>query len=204
MKRMLIAVCVLALLFTGCAASREGSPEEKTEDHFSFQAGEVTVTLNAPAGAILEALGQSQAYTKAESCGLCAAVDTYCCDGFFLNVQPDGEGEDRVTGFWFTDGSVKTPEGVGIGDSRDAVKTAYGSFSGDVYMRRKGEERMLILLDGDRVCSIQCFVDTDCNPCGGSAADNAGCNPCGGSVTDNVCPGSAVCPQPDRTPIPGS
>lgn len=190
MKRMLIAVCVLALLFTGCAASREGSPEEKTEDHFSFQAGEVTVTLNAPAEAILEALGQSQAYTKAESCGLCAAVDTYCCDGFFLNVQPDGEGEDRITGFWFTDGSVKTPEGVGIGDSRDAVKTAYGSFSGDVYMRRKGEERMLILLDGDRVSSIQCFVDTGCDPCG--------------SVTDNVCPGSAVCPQPDRTPIPGS
>ena len=204
MKRMLIAVCVLALLFTGCAASRGTSPEEKTEDHFSFQAGEVTVTLNAPAEAILEALGQSQAYTKAESCGLCAAVDTYCCDGFFLNVQPDGEGEDRITGFWFTDGSVKTPEGVGIGDSRDAVKTAYGSFSGDVYMRRKGEERMLILLDGDRVSSIQCFVDTGCDPCGGSAADNAGCNPCGGSVTDNVCPGSAVCPQPDRTPIPGS
>ena len=204
MKRMLIAVCVLALLFTGCAASRGTSPEEKTEDHFSFQAGEVTVTLNAPAGAILEALGEPQNHAEAGSCGVCAAVDTYSYNGFYLNVQPDGEGEDRITGFWFTDGSVKTPEGVGIGDSRDAVKTAYGSFSGDVYMRRKGEERMLILLDGDRVSSIQCFVDTGCDPCGGSAADNAGCNPCGGSVTDNVCPGSAVCPQPDRTPIPGS
>lgn len=204
MKRMLIAVCVLALLFTGCAASRGSSPEEKTEDHFSFQAGEVTVTLNAPAGAILEALGEPQNHAEAGSCGVCAVVDTYSYNGFYLNVQPDGEGEDRITGFWFTDGTVKTPEGVGIGDSRDAVKTAYGSFSGDVYMRRKGEERMLILLDGDRVSSIQCFVDTGCDPCGGSAADNAGCNPCGGSVEDNVCPGSAVCPQPDRTPIPGS
>ncbi len=204
MKRMLIAVCVLALLFTGCAASREASAGEKTEDHFSFQAGEVTVTLNAPAGAILEALGEPQNHAEAGSCGVCAAVDTYSYNGFFLNVQTDGEGEDRITGFWFTDGSVKTPEGIGIGDSRDAVKTAYGSFSGDVYMRRKGEERMMILLDGDRVSSIQCFVDTGCDPCGGSAADNASCNPCGGSVTDNVCPGSAVCPQPDRTPIPGS
>lgn len=204
MKRILIAVCILALLLTGCAASGTDSPEKKTEDHFSFQAGEVTVTLNAPAGAVLEALGEPQNHAEAGSCGVCATVDTYSYNGFYLNVQPDGEGEDRITGFWFTDGSVKTPEGIGIGDSRDAVKTAYGSFSGDVYMRRKGEERMMILLDGDTVGSIQCFVDTGCDPCGGSAADNAGCNPCGGSVTDNACPGSAVCPQPDKTPIPGS
>lgn len=202
MKRMLNALLALALLLSGCASSRENAPGEKTEDHFSFQAGDVTVTLNAPAGAILEALGQPEPYDEMTGCGLCQTIRTYCLDGFFMLVQPDEEGEDRITDLWFSDETLKTPEGIGIGDSRDAVKMAYGSFSGDAYLRRKGEERMLITLDGDTVSSVQFFADTGCDVCGGSAGgsacpDSAQCQPSAQSPT-------IACPQPSRTPIPGS
>lgn len=142
--------CILCL--AGCVS--EEAPQEK-ELHFTFNGKDIV--LNAPAQPILDALGEPKAKTEEPSCAFDGLDKTYSYDGFNLQTYPL-DGAEYVFGFWFTDGTVSTPEGIAIGSAEADVVKAYGeeNRSGDnVFVLTRDGGRLTIILADGKVSSIQ-------------------------------------------------
>lgn len=149
MKRIFAAVCIIALLLSGCGAAGEAS-----EKHFSMTADGASLSLDAPAKQILDTLGAPYGYTETASCAFAGTEKTYDFGGFYLRTYPAKDG-DRILGWWFSSGSLSTPEGITIGSSRDQVEAAYGEFTGSACVVSRGEEKLTILLENDAVTTVQ-------------------------------------------------
>lgn len=149
MKRIILTLCIISLLLAGCASSGEAA-----EGHFSMAAGETTLTLDAPAKTALEVLGAPYGYTEAASCAFAGTEKTYDFGTFYLRTYPAEDG-DRILGWWFRGGELRTPEGIAIGSHREQVEQAYGEFTGNACVVTRGEEKLTILLEEDTVTTVQ-------------------------------------------------
>ena len=149
MKRIIVIVCILAMLLAGC-----GGSGERAEEHFSVAAGETTLSLDAPAKNALEALGAPYGYTETASCAFAGTEKTYDFGSFYLRTYPAGDG-DRILGWWFCGDALCTPEGISIGSGREQVEQAYGAFTGNACVLSRGEEKLTILLEDDTVTTVQ-------------------------------------------------
>lgn len=153
--RKLIAL-LLALTLALCCAACSGGETAKNEEPLTFTYKDVEIALNAPAEALLEALGEPASYTEETSCAFEGLDKTYGYDGFYLQTYPSEDG-DMVFGFWFVDDSVATAEGVSIGDTEADVLKAYGSDAqeGPLFMVVRDGGKLSILLTDGIVNSIQ-------------------------------------------------
>ena len=149
MKRILVTVCIIAMLLAGCGASGETG-----QKHFSVAAGETVLTLDAPAKNALETLGAPYGYTETASCAFAGTEKTYDFGAFYLRTYPAKDG-DRILGWWFSGSELHTPEGIAIGSEREQVEQAYGEFTGNACVVTRGEEKLTILLKDDTVTTVQ-------------------------------------------------
>ena len=126
MKKVLSLLCVV-LCLSAClvACQKEKTPEKQD---YSFAVGSVKVTTDDAAKPLLEALGTPIERTVRPSCLFGNANDVlYVYQGLEIETYTK-DGVEYLYNIELVDDSVdrKTPEGIGVGDSRQAVIKAYG------------------------------------------------------------------------------
>ena len=119
MKRFISFALALMMLvcFVGC---------DKEEVNYSFKSGEVGFSVHHDADAVIEKLGNPIDLVETPSCGGGEEPDReYTYAGFKFNTVNEN-GLNKIVKIVLTDDSVSTPEGISIGDGRDAVIEVYG------------------------------------------------------------------------------
>lgn len=122
MKRFISLALLLAMLvcFVGC----DGGSETKS---YLFKSGDVEIKVGGNANAAVSALGEAQNLVETPSCGGGAEPDReYTYAGFKFNTVNEN-GVNKIVKIVLTDDSVSTPEGISIGDGREAVIETYGA-----------------------------------------------------------------------------
>ena len=121
MKRFISFALVLAMLV--CLVGCNGGSET---ENYVFKSGEVEIKVGGDANAVVSALGEAQNLVETPSCGGGAEPDReYTYAGFKFNTVNEN-GANKIVKIVLTDDSVSTPEGVTIGDGREAVIETYG------------------------------------------------------------------------------
>ena len=119
MKRFISFALALMMLvcFVGC---------DKEEVNYSFKSGEVGFSVHHDADAVIEKLGDPIDLVETPSCGGGEEPDReYTYAGFKFNTVNEN-GVNKIVKIVLTDDSVSTPEGISIGDGREAVIETYG------------------------------------------------------------------------------
>lgn len=119
MKRLIsfALACLLLVCFVGC---------DKEEVNYSFKSGEVGFSVHHDADAVIEKLGDPIDLVETPSCGGGEEPDReYTYAGFKFNTVNEN-GLNKIVKIVLTDDSVSTPEGISIGDGREAVIEVYG------------------------------------------------------------------------------
>ena len=119
MKRFIsfALACLILVFFVGC---------DKEEVNYSFKSGEVGFSVHHDADAVIEKLGDPIDLVETPSCGGGEEPDReYTYAGFKFNTVNEN-GLNKIVKIVLTDDSVSTPEGISIGDGRDAVIEVYG------------------------------------------------------------------------------
>jgi len=119
MKRFIsfALACLMLVCFVGC---------DKEEVNYSFKSGEVGFSVHHDADAVIEKLGDPIDLVETPSCGGGAEPDReYTYSGFKFNTVNEN-GVNKIVKIVLTDDSVSTPEGISIGDGREAVIETYG------------------------------------------------------------------------------
>ena len=119
MKRFISFALALMMLFffVGC---------DKEEVNYSFKSGEVGFSVHHDADAVIEKLGDPIDLVETPSCGGGAEPDReYTYAGFKFNTVNEN-GTNKIVKIVIADDSVSTPEGISIGDGREAVIETYG------------------------------------------------------------------------------
>lgn len=161
---ILLASCLM-LCMAACtvpAAEQPGSDIPK-QDSFDFTYNGVKIALNAPAQAIIDALGEPKSYSESTSCAFEGLDKTYGYPSIYIQTYTK-DNVDYIYGFWFEDDLVSNNEGLSIGSTLADVQACYSAddFNGtDTYQIRKGSGMLTILLDNETVTSIQYVVVTD-------------------------------------------
>ena len=86
----------------------------------------VEIPVKAESDPIVAALGAPKETFEAPSCAFEGKSYTYTYNGFTLETYPDGN-VNRVYAVTLTDATQKTPEGLTVGSTDEAVKTACGA-----------------------------------------------------------------------------
>lgn len=150
MKKYWIPLLIFCLLLTGC--SQGGLRTSFT----SVQRQDVEISLNAPAGPILAALGAPFGYGESKS-GVYAGVEkTYQFSGLRLKTFESQDGE-RIMGMMITDRAMQTPEGIAVGDTAAQVRSHFGenAIENNCCVISRRQEQMVLLLEHDIVTAIQ-------------------------------------------------
>lgn len=145
-----LALCLCLPLFAACG----GGSDTKT---YSFRSGSATLTPGTLAKDALAALGAPLSFSESGSCGGIPGTDkVYRYTGFTVYTVPGTEG-DTVSEVVLTDDSVKTPEGLSIGSTRQAVTDALGigEQSGDTLVYTGGGTRLTFSLRDGKVTGIR-------------------------------------------------
>ena len=121
MKRFIsfALACLLLVCFVGCDGGNE-------VNGYVFKSGAVEIKVGGDADAVVAALGEAQNLVETPSCGGGAEPDReYTYAGFKFNTVNEN-GKNVIVKIVLTDDSVSTPEGISIGDGREAVIEVYG------------------------------------------------------------------------------
>ncbi|MBQ4611608.1 MAG: hypothetical protein IJB30_07695 [Clostridia bacterium] len=161
-KNIIIAMtAIFALLLCACSAKEEGFSEK---DLGLEIAGE-TYFLRTDSAPLIEALGEGYEYSEMVSCVYDGQDKTFAYPGLTVNTVPV-EGKDIIEMLTLTDGTYATLRGCRVGDSREAVISAYGEeYFDDGYINYTltndpadiQAERIQFEMSGDTVSAIYIY-----------------------------------------------
>lgn len=116
----------------------------------------VSVTMDAEAAPIIEALGEPASYFEAASCAFEGLDKIYTYNGFELETYPTND-IDYVSTVILKDDSVSTAEGVCIGDSLEKMQQTYGDGeeSGGIIIYVKDGMKLCFIVQADEIISIE-------------------------------------------------
>ena len=138
-------------------AEAEAGAEETSHKGYIFRSGDIVVEMDAEAAPVLEQLGEPDAYFEAPSCAFEGVDRMYTYGSFELDTYPTGD-KDYISAVIFKDDSITTPEGVGIGDSREKLAEAYGGEGTEelgMTVYRKDDMKLCFIFQGDSIASIE-------------------------------------------------
>ena len=122
MKRIILLVCVLALLVVaGCG----GNTETLTENDLDITVGGVNITVQSDVAELLEAFGAEYEYYEAISCVYDGMDKTYAYADFVIYTFPSEQG-DMLMEIYCMGGDAATAKGVTIGTAKSDVISLYG------------------------------------------------------------------------------
>ena len=168
MKKKVLAVLVAGCMLALCACGGkkiEGGEGNKTEASaqasatggYTFTSNGATIVIDAAAADTIAKLGTPIEQYEAPSCAFGDLDKVWTYSGFRVDTYQI-DGVDYFLDVVFTDDSVATAEGVRVGDSLDAVKSAYGeptTVDSTQAVYEKDQMKLTFLLNGDSVKSIQ-------------------------------------------------
>ncbi len=153
MKKIICILLSLLMLsaFTACDNANAGENAEKA---YTFSANGISIAVGGEKAPVVSALGEPRKIDRTGSCKTEEMDETYYYGGFDLRFEYSTGKGYLVYMIELKDDTVKTPEGIAIGSSRDAVLSAYGTptleSSGNLIYRKGGTE-LTILFGGDTV-----------------------------------------------------
>ena len=185
-KRAAVLILSAALLLAGCGnnakviegevktsgdenseeTAQEGGEEtseeaaagqEAAHKGYVFIYNDIVMEMDAEASAVLEQLGEANSYFEAPSCAFEGIDKMYTYGSFELDTYPTGD-KDYISAVIFKDDTITTPEGVGIGDSREKLTEAYGdggSEEAGMIVYRKDDMKLCFIIQDDSIASIE-------------------------------------------------
>ena len=118
-----LMLTILLLVLYAC-----GSETNQVEiAKFVFASGKELICVGDDASTLETKLGKPEKYFEAESCAFAGLDKTFTYKGFVVSSSPDDKKVDRIADIYFSDASVKTIEGFGIGDSAEKLEEVYGT-----------------------------------------------------------------------------
>lgn len=183
-KKAAVLVLCTALLLAGCGndakviegevktAGGEASGETEDADDgddaddrddadgyegYVFVYNDIVMEMDAEAAPVLEKLGEANSYFEAPSCAFEGVDKIYTYSSFELDTYPTGD-KDYISAVIFKDDAVMTPEGVGIGDSREKLAEAYGDGGTEeagMIVYRKDDMKLCFIIQDDSIASIE-------------------------------------------------
>ncbi len=120
MKKLSLIIAAVLLLGTCLVACDTNAGGE-----YSFSYNGHAIRVGDDGNAAAAVLGTYTDYIEEDSCGGEGPDKTFVYPGFRFDTVMQS-GVDRIVKIVLTDDSVKTPQGIKIGDSKSAVIAAYG------------------------------------------------------------------------------
>ena len=163
MKKLIAMLLAVAMMLCFAACGTPETPDTPdtgkgpVQDSFTFTYKGVKIALNAPAEAVVAALGEPLEYSESTSCAFDGLDKSYGYESFYLETYPLN-GKDYIYGWWFVDDLVETEEGICIGSAQTDVEAAYGAenYNGsNAFQVKKGSGSLTIILEDGVVTSIQ-------------------------------------------------
>lgn len=172
MKKFLAIILALVMVVAASACGADSAPTAAPSDnaaetdtaaateigdelYFDYQG--TVISVHAEAAPILAVLGEPMSYTEQPSCAFQGLDRSYYFGSFYLETY-EKDGAEYVSGFWFADDTVQTPEGIYIGSAQADVEQAYGAdaFNGNnAYSVSQGDSKLTVILTDGVVSSIQ-------------------------------------------------
>ena len=164
---MALVVCIVAVgcgntsnngIVIGGNTNNSNGDISANGESFAFVHNNVKVTPNDLVDPLIPALGSDYAYHESPSCAYTGLDKCYVYKGFSIYTYPDDKGADRVLQIVLTDDSLRTPEGLIIGDTAQKVIELYGedyAESNGSYAYTRGKTALMIIMKNGRVLSIQ-------------------------------------------------
>lgn len=152
-RTLTLALAALMLLSLVVLTSCDGGGDQ---DKYVFKAGSVTLCIGDSADVIAQ-LGRPTAYNETASCGGIPGTDKlYVFAGYRVQSTPGNDG-DVINKIEITDDSVKTPEGLTIGSTKDQVTKALGAgtASGENLTYKSGDTKLMFIIRDGYVTNIQ-------------------------------------------------
>lgn len=140
-----------------CAFAWQTGAEETSWKGYVFRSGDVVMEMDAEAAPVLEKLGEPNSYFEAPSCAFEGVDKMYTYGSFELDTYPTGD-KDFISAVIFKDDSITTPEGIGIGDSREKLTEAYGGEGTEelgMTVYRKDDMKLCFIFQDDKIASIE-------------------------------------------------
>lgn len=153
----------IAITATACGKSRERKEDNSqggssAVEGYTFEVAGVSIGIGEDFAQYKDVLGEA-AMSESASCANAGMDRRFSYKGYTIMTNCEaGSDVDYVTHIELKDDTVKTPEGVSIGDDAAKVSELYGEATeGDdkklIYV--KGEMRLIFLLTDNKVSSIQ-------------------------------------------------
>lgn len=131
--------------------------QEAAHKGYVFIYNDIVMEMDAEASAVLEQLGEANSYFEAPSCAFEGIDKMYTYGSFELDTYPTGD-KDYISAVIFKDDTITTPEGVGIGDSREKLTEAYGDGGAEeagMIVYRKDDMKLCFIIQDDSIASIE-------------------------------------------------
>lgn len=135
----------------------EGADDGEEHKGYVFVYNDIVMEMDAEASPVLEQLGEANSYFEAPSCAFEGIDKMYTYSSFELDTYPTDD-KDYISAVIFKDDSITTPEGVGIGDSREKVAEAYGDGGTEeagMIVYRKDDMKLCFIIQDDSIASIE-------------------------------------------------
>lgn len=100
-------------------------PEKEEVSGWYFEGNGVKLVPGMDAGGLKDLLGEPNFFFEAESCAFEGMDRIYTYNGFEVYTADPGDAE-TISSILMIDDSVKTPEGLRLGDSVDKMVSLYG------------------------------------------------------------------------------
>ena len=154
--KKLIVLTLLLVLITGC-----GEKESNDNKVYSFTYNNMNFILGQEFDK--SKYGTEISYSEVPSCAGLGVDKTYTYEHYEVTTTPNGD-KDMIYNIYLSDDSVKTNEGIKIGDSLEALTKAYG----DNYEKRDNaytytldNTHLEFIVEGDIVSSITYYIDVE-------------------------------------------
>lgn len=146
------------------AGDKEVSGETVKEEvkGYTFVYQDVTISVDALAAPIVDALGEPVSYFEAASCAFEGLDKMYTYNSVEIDTYPDEKGNDRVSSIILKDDMVQTPEGVYLFGTKADMIAAYGenyTEQNGLIVYEKDGMQLCFILENDEIVSIE-YVST--------------------------------------------
>ena len=173
MKKCVAAIIctVFALVFCGCSADTlsgknvngSGVLSENAGGYY-FESKTQKIYIDEEASPVIEKLGTPQGGTyEALSCAFEGKEVFYYYDGFTIQTY-EKNGKEYIYTINLEDDTVKTTEGIRLGDSLGTMAGKYGTgytLTGDTYVYTKDKMTLTFIIENDKVAAIRYSLITD-------------------------------------------